>query len=350
MKKLLALILALTLCFSLVACAGSKQETPAAEEATKAPEAETEAPAEESGDNDFVIGYNNNGDNDTFSKTLHDGTEAAAAEAGIPFLYAESNFQPDKIQASVNTLVLQGADVIVDFNVTPDAYTNLIPDLEAQGVPVLMVDTFCEGAYFFGANNSVAGNKAGNCLADYAIENWDSNIDRVITIGTWTQGTVVMDRCNGIIDGVVDRFPDFDKENKYHEIECGGSGVDQMSNILTKVKDLLTMYPDDHNIAIGLYSEAFVQAVFSAVEQAGREDDVILVTLNCEDYFKEDVKTDAHPYWIASVAFFPERYGEYIVDICEKFKNGEEVPVMNYMDHVAATREMVKELYPEYFE
>lgn len=345
MRKLYALFLILAMVFSLAACGAQDAETPPAEDS-----ANNDTTQEGNDITDFKIGYNNNGDNDTFSKTLHDGTEAAAKAAGIPFLYAESNFQPDKIQANTNTLMLQGANIIVDFNVTPDAYTNLIPKMKEQGVPLLMVDTYTEGAYFFGANNTVAGSTAGNFMVDYADENWGGEIDHVITVGTWTQGEVVMDRCDGIIAGVQERLPDFDVENCYTAIECGGASADQMTTIMTKVKDVLTMYPDADNICIGVYSEHLMQALFTALEQANRVEDVMIVSLGCEDYFKEDVKTDAHPYWVAAVAFFPERYGDYIVDICMQFARGEEVETMNYVDHVAVDRSTVQELYPEYFQ
>lgn len=345
--KITAKLLVLVMILGLTAC--SSQEAASESGAEQAPVTEAKPGTTKDTEGGFKIGYNNNGDNDSFSKTLHDGTEAAAEAAGIPFLYAESNFAPDKIQANNNTLILQGASVIVDFNVTPDAYTTLLAEYEAQGVPILMVDTYTEGAYFFGANNSVAGSTAGNFMVDYANENWDGNIDQVVTVGTWTQGQVVMDRCDGIIAGVVEKIPDFDVDNNYTAVECGGSTSDQMTQVMAKVKDILIMNEDAEHICIGVYSEHLMQALFSAVEQAGREEDVMIVSLGCEDYFKEDVKTDAHPYWAAAVAFFPERYGEYIVNICKKFAAGEEVPTMNYMDHIAVDRVTVKELYRDYF-
>lgn len=328
MKKILGIVLAIVLCLSMTAL----------------------AEADYSG---FAIGYNNNSDNDTFSKTLHDGSEAACKELGMEWLYAESNFDPTKIQANNSTLILQGADVLVDFNVTPDAYTNLVEGYREQNIPVIMVDTYfdepTDGAYFFGANNTVAGNTAGNYFVDYAAENWDGDLDLVISIGTWTQGLAVQQRCDGFIEGVQQKMPEYDVENAYEIIECGGSSGDQMMTVMTQLKNMFVKYPEADHIAIGVYSEHLMQAIFSAVEQENKADNVIVVSLGCEDYFKEDVKQGAHEYWKAAVSFFPERYGEYIVNICKQFADGEEVPTYNYMDHIAVDRESVKEVYPDYF-
>lgn len=350
MKKIIALLLALVMVLSLVAC-GAKEapKTEEKKEETSAPateEKKEEAPAEE--DDEFIIGYNNCDINNTFALTLYNSHVAAAEKAGVKMIYAESNFNPDKIQANNETLILQGADIIVDFNVTPDAYTNLIPKYAEQGIPVIMIDTFTDGAIFFGANNTVAGSTAGNYMVDYANENWGGEIDRLITVGTWTQGEVVMDRCDGIIKGVQEKMPEFSEEN-YSPVECGGSAADQMTTVMTKLKDILLMNEDDDNICIGVYSEHLMQAIFTAVEQSGREDDVMVVSLGCEAYFMDDVKANAHPYWTAAVAFFPERYGDYVIDLCVDFRDGKTLDTMNYVDHVAVDRESVKDLYPEYF-
>ena len=50
--------------------------------------------------------------------------------------------------------------------------------------------------------------------------------------------------------------------------------------------------------------------------------------------------------WIASIGYFPNRYGEWICPIIEKMIAGEELEENYYIDHLAIDWSNIKEYYP----
>ena len=72
----------------------------------------------ESGDDEIIIGFNNGSTTVDFLRQVGESMERAAKKHGVKLLVAESNFEAEKILPNVDNLLLQGADIIVDFNVT----------------------------------------------------------------------------------------------------------------------------------------------------------------------------------------------------------------------------------------
>jgi ABC-type sugar transport system substrate-binding protein len=67
-------------------------------------------------------------------------------------------------------MLLQGADLIVDFNVNAEIGGSLVDYCGERGVPVIGIDVKYVGVdgeegWFFGANNQQAGEVAGEGLA-----------------------------------------------------------------------------------------------------------------------------------------------------------------------------------------
>lgn len=53
------------------------------------------------------------------------------------------------------------------------------------------------------------------------------------------------------------------------------------------------------------------------------------------------------PGFVATAAYFPERYAELIIPAAIRLANGEEVPPQLLVPHVAITPQNIREVYPE---
>lgn len=65
---------------------------------------------------------------------------------------------------------------------------------------------------------------------------------------------------------------------------------------------------------------------YNAVEAAGRESDVYIGSHGCDAPAIENLKNKEENCWIGSVAYFPERYGEYLVPLMDDLLHGKEIP------------------------
>ena len=179
MKKILALILALVMSLSLVACGGKTEEKPA--EAEKP--AETETPAETpAGDVEIAV----------VLKTLaseywgyvKNGCDAAAAELGIKVTVvgpgAESEIEQQV--AMIEQQIGAGVDAIVCAPNDAGAAANALQAALDQGIPVLSVDTnvgIAGQTSFVGTMNDEAAYQGGI----WAIDTLGTDIKAVIIYG-----------------------------------------------------------------------------------------------------------------------------------------------------------------------
>ena len=179
MKKILALILALVMSLSLVACGGSKTEAPAK---TEEP-AQTETPAETpAGDVEIAV----------VLKTLaseywgyvKNGCDAAAAELGIKVTVvgpgAESEIEQQV--AMIEQQIGAGVDAIVCAPNDAGAAGNALQAALDQGIPVLSVDTnvgIAGQTSFVGTMNDEAAYQGGI----WAIDTLGTDIKAVIIYG-----------------------------------------------------------------------------------------------------------------------------------------------------------------------
>lgn len=142
MKKILALVMAATMAFALVACGGNSTEAPAEtpSEETEAPEAEApeeEAPEAEApaADAQYVVGICQLVQHEALDAATQGFKDALVEELGDAVTFDEQNAQndPNTCSTIINGFVSEGVDLIL-ANATPalqaaQAGTNEIPIL-----------------------------------------------------------------------------------------------------------------------------------------------------------------------------------------------------------------------------
>ena len=178
MKKIFALILALAMALSLVACGGSSKQ----EETKPAESTTTEAPAESTGDIEIAV----------VLKTLASeywgyvkaGCDAAAADLGVKVTVvgpgAESEIEQQV--AMIEQQIGAGVDAIVCAPNDAGAAANALQAALDQGIPVLSVDTnvgIAGQTSFVGTMNDEAAYQGGL----WAVDKLGSDINAVIIYG-----------------------------------------------------------------------------------------------------------------------------------------------------------------------
>ena len=172
MKKFLALILALVMSLSLVAC-GSEETTD--EGATDGDTAASEL-------NVGVFYYNYS---DAYITTVRNAMDALLEEAGITY----NNYDGAGNQATqldqINTAISNGANLLVVNIVetsSPDAAQQACDAAKNAGIPIIffnrevensVVDSY-ENCAFVGTDAAEAGHMQGEMIGDYLLENYDT--------------------------------------------------------------------------------------------------------------------------------------------------------------------------------
>jgi len=326
MKKLtLVAILVMIAIFAFAACANNAPaDTPAAEPSAPAePTTEPEAPAEEGVlASDLIIGYNEGADYIEFFQNVLGGMRHEADQAGVGFVMVTSDFDAEKIIPNTEQLLMQGAQVIVDFNVNAEIGGNIV-DLVKQrgGAGTISIDVFyftadgTDQAWFMGINNQRAGELCGEAIAQALIDQ-DRELEYLVLFFNSENGELTKKRMSGAIDSMRAEGVDL-TDDMIEWIDMGGGGSDTTIVGRDKFSAWLTAHPDVRTVATVAVNDETTNGLFAAAQTANRTQDCLMASHNVSEQFKELARTspEYETTWLGSVAYHPEMYGEYIIPL-----------------------------------
>lgn len=159
MKKFLALILVLTMLFTLVACASSP--APAESTSPEAPEKEAEDP--------YFVGYVAPGLSSEFNMMIYDGLNALAAEEGVKLETLSCEGDVAKQIEHIETFITMGVDCILIFPVDPASCTDALVKAREAGIKVVSADVNV-GAEAYDVAYSYSEEALGKACAKAAAE------------------------------------------------------------------------------------------------------------------------------------------------------------------------------------
>lgn len=309
----------------------SATEAPATEApATEAPASETPAA--------FKIGYISLGDSVPFVKLVSDGIKEAAAAAGQELLFCDSEIDAAKALACAQNLKVQGAQGVLNFQVFQDSSPEICA---AYGdVPTIAIDIVqppCQIA-FMGANNHEAGRLAGSAIGKHAKDTWDCDYTAYVSLESTASGAANTERMGGFRDGFKEHCEiPADKERVL-------DGADRTDPALEMVTNLLGALPGDRIIVTAINEDGILGAI-GAANTLGRQHDLWYAGQGADPSAWKDIA--CNPNYVATVAYYPERYGTLLIPNMVAALQGETIPENIFTEHEVITRDNIRSIYPE---
>ena len=308
MKKFLALILALVMSLSLVACGGSKTEEKPAEKP-----AETETPAETPAADDIEIAVVLKTLASEYWGYVKDGCDQAAAELGIKVTVvgpgAESEIEQQV--AMIEQQIGAGVDAIICAPNDAGAAANALQAALDQGIPVLSVDTnvgIAGQTSFVGTMNDEAAYQGGL----WAVEKLGSDINAVIIYGQEGDNTSNLRRSG------------YEKacEEKGITVLSALSGQNTTDGATKTMEDMISSFGDQIDVVFCHNDDTAIGAM-NACKNAGLTD-VTIVGFDGNASALELIKA-GDDYVKATVAQQPTSMGYEVVMAAYKTLQGETV-------------------------
>jgi len=207
------------------------------------------------------------------------------------------------------------------------------------GIGVTAIDIPMPGAVFFGANNPRSGFMGGAFLAQAAIAEWgDDQVNQgYLVVGELPQsGAIPAMRTGGQVAGflaVPEGFPED------HVIKIDSKNTLQES--LTQMNIVIGRIPEGVPIMGLAINDPSVTGMLRATAQAGRADMSLFVGMGADEI--ETIAAEER--FIASVGYFPERYGNYLLPIALMQLAGVEVPLAVLVNHAMVTKKNICDYY-----
>lgn len=251
-------------------------------------------------------------------------------------------------------LGIQNADII--FNKNPDVFLEFQIDAQVNaqigrraeelGVYIIAIDIPVPGFPFMGVDNYGTAVLTGNWAADQidtVYGGWE-NVDRVFFLWNPVIGETVAMRITGSVDVFRERFGD-EGDTKVDGSKAvlvdAGSTTDEASAAMA---DILAAYPEDENILVFCLNDQTAAGIQAAADIAGRwdADKWMVMSQGLDDLGMELIRDNIVD---GDSAYFPEKYGEYLVPAAIAHMYGNPVPPYMFVDNVIITLDNIDEYY-----
>lgn len=329
-RKAMSLLLCTAAAVSMLAGCGDKAQEPAAQEAKEQEAAPAQEPAQEAAAEDtdaaedtaksYNIGYCNQQLKEDFFITVEAGLKKACGDLGYEYNLANTDRDSSKMKTGIDSLVTMGADIIIDFNCLPEQGAASSEQLQAEGIPMLSVDSdYGDVAYFFGVNNYDAGTALGEGMKAFVDSRFGGELEYIVSLYDSQAGDAVKARCDGAVD-VLARAYGVGEDNVVW-LDCMADDT----KTKTMTQDWLDSHPDAHKIAFIGQNDDRGYAINQAIQVTERTADCIAGSHNAdpssvENLQKALVDPDANS-WVVTVSYESFNYGTqiaaYATDILE---------------------------------
>jgi len=278
-----------------------------------------------------------------FRRDVTAGIQRAASELGLELLMLDNTEDdPEANLENARTLINAKVDLAMEFQPI-DSIAHVVGGLFASAaIPLIAVETQIPGAVFFGGNNYGAGGMAGEALAKFSLEEWNGEFDYLLLIESPSRGPACQARLVGALDGVQRILGAFPKSRVIH---LDGHANKDASTVA--VARALRSLPSNARLLISAFNDPTAVGALQALREAGRGKYAAIVGQNATAESREEISRGDGPL-IASVAYFPEHYGNRLMRLALAILNHESPPPAVYTEHVVLDCHNIHVYYPQY--
>jgi len=288
----------------------------------------------------YRIGYADQGEVTSFPREVQKGLVRAAEQANVELIIVNNRYQPKVALRNAQQLVRQGLDLVIEFQ-TDESVAPAVAALYLEaGIPLIAIDIPHPGATYFGANNYEAGLLAGRYLGRWAKTRWKEHPDELLLLELVRAGGIVRSRVNGILAGFRETLPE--AHESCPVVSLDGDG--QFKVAMERVRGHLRRSKAKH-VLVGAANDASALGAVRAFQEAGRGASAAIVGQNAEPDARAELRQPHSPL-VATVGYFPEKYGEGLIRLALDILGGKPAPPALFVKHQTVTRENVDHLYP----
>jgi ribose transport system substrate-binding protein len=289
------------------------------------------------------IGYMHYGNSDPFGVANTKSVEAVAEKADMPLDVYNLKF-PSRTEpmAAARSAVVKQDKGVLQANLDPSILPEFYKILEGDGcIPSVQLYIPLEDRPSFGNHWPDVGKVIGRYIAEEATaRDWDPAETALVQCRDPDNGPsveIVFEEIPKKLEADGFAIP---KENQFNVI-CK---LSEAQAGYKRVTDWFTGHPDFKHVAFTATDSPRMQEMIRAVNQEGRpDDDTILVAGADDESSRASVRKGDQDM---SVAFFADRFGEWLVPMVQDLMAGNPVPLFVGTELIPLTAENVDEYYP----
>lgn len=284
----------------------------------------------------FRIGYASQ-TNNSFCTALAQGLRWAAAANPIDLVEVENRYSIKVALRSAQQLVKQGVDLAIEFQTYERIGRKVAQVFEEAKIPFIAVEIPHPDAVFLGVDNQRAGIVAGKALLKAAQTYWGGECEEILIHGQDVAGSLPRLRLASAQEVLRTEF----RGDRIftHLDSCG-----EFLRAFELTRRHLCFTPKHRTLVTGINDYAVLGAL-RAFEEAGRGNLCLAVSFGGGPEVRRELRLPNTRLY-ATVAFFPEKYGEKLVLLALDILHKRTTPPAIYMPVQILTRKNVDKFYP----
>src|SRR5579872_2615697 len=287
----------------------------------------------------YRIGYAAQGLDASFDREVRASLSRAAEREGVELIVVDNRYQPKIALRGADYLIREEVHLAIEFQTDELIAPAIAAKYMEANIPFIAIDIPHPGATYFGANNYRAGLMAGNYLGRWAKRHWGGEVDEVLLIELQRAGSLPKARMRGVLAGIMETAK-LTGRNRIVSIDGDG----QFHTSLERVRKHLRASRAQH-ILVGAANDPSALGALRAFQEAGRANDAAIVGQNAEIEARAELRLP-HTRLIASVAYFPEKYGDGLIRLALDILAHKAVAPAVFINHHIITPENVDHFYP----
>jgi len=287
----------------------------------------------------YRLGYAAQGQESSFDREVRASLVRAAERAEIELIVVDNRYQPKIALRSADYLIREQVDLVIEFQTDETIAPAIAAKYMQAHIPFIAIDIPHPGATYFGANNYQAGLLAGHHLGRWAKRRWNGEVDEILLIELHRAGSLPKMRVRGISVGISEaiRLPE-----NCRTVSIDGDGQFQTTH--ERVRKHLRE-SKSKRILVGAVNDPSALGALRAFQEAGRANDSAIVGQNAEPEARAELRAP-DTRLVASVAYFPEKYGDGLIRLALDILGGKPVPPAVFTTHHIITPDNVDHFYP----
>ena len=289
----------------------------------------------------FTLAHMDGWATNPFAIPITKGIAKLAKDLGLKLIYCDAEFKPEKAISCAEILASQKPDFVIAGNWQGGAAAAIMAIFDKAKIPAASIDVSHPNAVFFGASNYASGVVGGKAAGEYAKANWDCKDVWVFMGENLEEGEAADLRLVGFADGVQEVCGALPAD-RIDRMRLAAGTADQAITVTT---DWLTAHPEAKHILSGTIDDERANGMAKAFVATKR--DGMVVGQGCDSVGIAVVKMApaSENRFLGCAAYYPEKYGDYLVSIALDVMAGKAVPQEIHMEHSFLDHDTIGTVY-----
>lgn len=285
------------------------------------------------------IGYASQSEEFSFSRLVCNSIRSSAYRENVELLVLDNQYSSKAAIRNADTFVREHVDLVIEFQTNHRSASLISSKLLEARIPLIAIEVPHPGAIYYGADNYRAGILGGRALARACLERWDGAADEVVLLELAAAGPLPRSRMTATLTGLREILPHFPDDQAFF-LDGKGRYEDSLAVMRRHLarargKRVLLAALNDPSCLGGL----------QAFEESGRTGDCLAVGHNASIEARRELRRPGSAL-IGSVGYFPEKYGDAVIQLALDKIHGREVPSATFVKHRLVHPGNVDHLYP----